>query len=90
MKLIFEETTKTLVHIAYDSEKKEAFEVIMDDALSYIKALNSMQSEIIPQIYPEIFSRHFYPEQRGRAVQAALLACKMNSKQASLMQEVRG
>jgi hypothetical protein len=90
MKLISEETTKTLVHITYDSEKNEAFEVIMDDAHSYLKALTIMQSQIIPQIYPEIFSRHFYPEQRDRAVQTALRASIMNSKQASLMQEVRG
>jgi hypothetical protein len=36
MKLIFKETTKKQVHITYDSEKKEAFEVIMDDAQSYL------------------------------------------------------
>jgi len=49
-----------------------------------------MQSQIIPQIYPEIFSLHFYSEQRDRAVQAALLACNMKLNQTSLMQEVRG
>jgi hypothetical protein len=49
-----------------------------------------MQRQIIPQIFPEIFSLQFYPQQRDRAVQAALLACNMKSKQASLMQEVRG
>jgi hypothetical protein len=34
----------------------------MDDACSYLKVLAGMQSQIIPQIYPEIFSLHFYPE----------------------------
>jgi hypothetical protein len=62
----------------------------MDDAFSYLKALTIMQSQIILQIYPEIFSCHFYPEQRDRAVQAALRVSIMKSKQASLMQEVRG
>ena len=90
MTVIFNNTTKELVHIAYNSEKQEAFEVIMDDAHSYLKTLNNQQSQILSLIYPDIFSNHFYPEQRDRAVQAALRACIMKLNQDSFIGELMG
>lgn len=62
MKQIFENTTNQLLQISYKTEKNEAFEVIMDDAQAYLKAVTTKQSEILPLIYPKIFSHHIYPE----------------------------
>ena len=49
-KLIFEKTINQLAHNAYNIEKQEAFEVIMDDALVYIKQLSNLKSQILPGI----------------------------------------
>jgi hypothetical protein len=62
MNLIFEYTTDQLLQIAYTTEKNEALSIKMEDAQTYLKELATKQSEILPLIYPDIFSRHFYPE----------------------------
>ena len=70
IKLIFQETTKKLVSIScnYDNEKQEALEVAMDEAHCYLKRVCDYQSLITPLIYSDIFSYHFFPEQRDLAV----------------------
>ena len=57
-KLLFQTIANKLVNFAYDSEKTEAFEVIMEDASAYIKPLSTLKSKIVPCIYPNIFSLH--------------------------------
>jgi hypothetical protein len=51
----------------------------MDDATSYIKPLFILKSQILPGIYPAIFSLHLYPELRERALQEALRPCRIKA-----------
>ena len=62
-KLIFKNTISQLVHITYNYniERQEALEVIMDDAQAFLKPLSSLKSQILPGIYPVVYSLHLYP-----------------------------
>jgi hypothetical protein len=59
----------------------------MDDALAFFKQLCILKSQILPCIYPAIYSLHIYPELRKKAVQEALWQCRMKAKQFSDKQE---
>lgn len=59
----------------------------MEDALAYLKPLSKLKSQILPSLYPAIFSLHLYPELRERALQEVLRACRMKAKQLSDTQE---
>jgi hypothetical protein len=43
----------------------------------------------MPLIYPEIFALQFYPELRDKAVQEALIPCRLKLKQDSDMGVVK-
>jgi hypothetical protein len=59
----------------------------MEDASAYIKPLSKLRSEIVPFIYPAIFSLNLYPELRECAVQEAMGACRIKKEnQLSVMQ----
>ena len=88
-KLISKKTINQLTHDSYNIEKQEAMEVIMDDADSYFKQLYILKSQILPGIYPAIYSLKLYPEIRERAVLEAMWQCRVKSKQDSNMLELK-
>lgn len=88
-KRISETTIKQLAHDSYIIEKQEAMEVIMDDADSYFKQLTNLKSQILPGIYPPIYSLNLYPEFRERAVLEAMWQCRLKAKQDSNMLELK-
>jgi uncharacterized protein YjaG (DUF416 family) len=55
MKLIFEKVTIQLIHLAFNNERDEALEVIMDDINSFIEPLFILKNQILPGIYPAIY-----------------------------------
>jgi hypothetical protein len=59
----------------------------MDNALAFLKPLSSLKSQILPVIYPAVFSLHLYPEVIDSAVEEALRTCRMKAKQFSETQE---
>lgn len=64
--------------------------VIMDDAHAFLKPLSILKSQILPGIYPAIFSVHLYPELRDIAVEEALRPCRMKAKHFSdTLEEVK-
>ena len=90
VKIIFEKSMNQLFNYTYISEKQEAFEVIMDDARSYLLSLYSLQSHIIPCTQLELFHLHLYPELRDHVVNDAMKACRIKAKQKSIIREVKG
>jgi hypothetical protein len=87
MKLLFKTTINNLIHMTFMSEKDEALEIIMDDAFTFLMRATILQSQILPGIYPIIFSLHLYPELRECAVQDAMSAFRINKEnQLSVMQ----
>ena len=45
--------------------------------------------EIIPLIYPAIFSHHIYPEIRDKAVQEAMMLCRIKAREDSNMRDIK-
>jgi hypothetical protein len=72
--------TENLLLKTFNIEKQEAMEVIMEDACYYLKPLSILRSEIIPCIYPKIYSLQLYPDLRDCAVLESLKACKMKKE----------